>query len=137
MKSKCSFLAGLLLSASVCWLSQSVCPDIAARRTCRLFLSFFCDLDLEERPPCDTSQTRATTGRISIGSHPLREEPFPNAQPEPPLSQLRAVPSGPQTEEISACPSTPPLQKPVIVASLLKELISYPHSTTESLTPLK
>ena len=28
-------------------------------------------------------------------SHPLAEEPFPNTQPDPPLSQLHAIPSGP------------------------------------------
>jgi len=35
---------------------------------------------------------------------PSGEEPFPNAQPDPPLTQLHAVPSGPVTVKFRECP---------------------------------
>ncbi|OWK61507.1 Protein tilB [Lonchura striata] len=42
-----------------------------------------------------------------VPKHPLAKEPFPNIQPKPSLTQLQAIPLGPDTsylrEEISAC----------------------------------
>ena len=31
---------------------------------------------------------------FSMPNHPLSKEPFPNTQPDPPLMQLHAIPSG-------------------------------------------
>jgi len=45
---------------------------------------------------------------VPVPSHSLSEPPFPNPQPEPPLIQLHAVPSGPiccHQREISATTS--------------------------------
>ncbi|KAJ7395422.1 hypothetical protein BTVI_155053 [Pitangus sulphuratus] len=49
---------------------------------------------------------------LSVRNYPLGEEPFSNVQPKPPVTQLQAIPlgpvTGPQREEISACPFSSP-----------------------------
>jgi len=47
-------------------------------------------------------------------THSVKKEPFPNMQPDPPLSQLHAVPSGPVAvprAELSTCPSATLMRK--------------------------
>lgn len=54
---------------------------------------------------------------VPVPDHRLGEEPFPDVQPEPPLSQLQANPLDPvagyQREEISACLSALPREEAV------------------------
>jgi len=46
---------------------------------------------------------------VPVPEHPLGAEPFPNTQPDPPLSQLHALPSGPVAvpREQSSAPAPP------------------------------
>ncbi|GAB0194069.1 myocardial zonula adherens protein [Grus japonensis] len=54
---------------------------------------------------------------VPVPNHPLGEEPFPDIQPKPPLSQLHAIPlgsiTGHQREEMNACPFAPPREEAV------------------------
>lgn len=56
-------------------------------------------------------------------NHPLGEDLFPNIQPKPLLTQVHAIFSGQQREEISVCPSASPSEEAVDSNEVAQDLV--------------